>query len=340
MNTTKKNKSMLLAIPAIVLMICSGFLFSWTINDLYGISSAFVTLSLSLLAIMLYVAGSAFMGKNLSKGKKINALDNTFLTCKQHESEKFVLLYASHGIASGVMIAFLLIAVGALLLCFNMDLFPSVWKSFFFSWPMLLFVIGTICICKFHFFTGIIAVTASFFFLLEKASTIYPHDIQAELIISSFWPAVFILAGVVIILSFIIRPKIFSYRHPKGNWKEDFVAGKSENNDGKIDYHFVFCGTEQVILDPVFKGGSIEVVFGGMELDLRRTSLAEDTTTLYVKAVFGGVEIKAPDTWYIEIISDSLAGGVSDSRSKHAEIDRTRKLVIYAKSTFGGISIK
>ena len=77
-----------------------------------------------------------------------------------------------------------------------------------------------------------------------------------------------------------------------------------------------------------------------MELDLRRTSLAEGDTFLYVKAVFGGVEITAPDNWDIEIHSKGFVGGVSDSRVKNIEKDHTKKLIIIAQSTFGGIEIK
>jgi predicted membrane protein len=97
---------------------------------------------------------------------------------------------------------------------------------------------------------------------------------------------------------------------------------------------------EQVILDPVFKGGMIETVFGGMELDLRRTSLPEGETYLYVKAVFGGVEIKAPEDWLIEIRSEAVLGGVTDDRIKSQNMDHTRKLIIVANAVFGGVTVR
>jgi len=77
-----------------------------------------------------------------------------------------------------------------------------------------------------------------------------------------------------------------------------------------------------------------------MELDLRRTSLPEGETFLYVRAVFGGVEIKAPDNWHIETRSESFLGGVSDERSKHQQIDFSRKLIVAANAVFGGVSIE
>jgi predicted membrane protein len=97
---------------------------------------------------------------------------------------------------------------------------------------------------------------------------------------------------------------------------------------------------EQVILDPEFKGGYIETVFGGMDLDLRRTSLPEGETFLNIKAVFGGVEIKAPAEWFIEIRTNSSFGGVSDERYKSQNIDFSKKLIITGEAVFGGITIE
>ena len=226
------------------------------------------------------------------------------------------------------------------MLSFNTGTLNPVWKSFFFSWPMLLFVIGAVNVCKFHFIPGIICAAAGKFFLIEKAADIFPGDFAYEQFASTYWPALIIIFGVIILLGTLIRPGRFNRNRHKGNWKKDYAPDENENNDGKINYQFVFSGTEQVILDPVFRGGTIDVTFGGMELDLRRTSLAEGDTFLYVKAVFGGVEITAPDNWDIEIHSKGFVGGVSDSRVKNIEKDHTKKLIIIAQSTFGGIEIK
>ena len=319
MNTNKKNRSLLYALLSITLMIAAGFLLSLTINVLYGELSAIAALSLSLLSVFLYTAGVTLMTQSIRNVKLHYSHDNVDFT---------------------VQLAFLLIASGALLLCFNTGLLNPVWKSFIFSWPMLLIVMGAICVCKFHFITGIIFAGTGKFFLIEKARVIYPNDIQVEQLISYFWPTMIIVLGIVILLYFITGPKRCCKRHHKGNWKEDCITNENQNNDGKIHYRFVFSGTEQVILDPVFKGGTIDATFSGLELDLRRTSLAEGDTFLHINAVFGGVEITAPDTWDIEIKSNSFAGGVYDSRLKPIEIDRTRKLIITAKCIFGGITVK
>jgi predicted membrane protein len=319
MNTNEQKKSLLIALFSKVLMIGGGILLCWTINDLYGATSALVTLMLVFFFFFIYVFGASLIGRGFR-------FKNVF--------------HPHHEIRDGIMFAFLLMAAGALMVCFNTELLNPVWKPFFISWQMALFIAGAICMCRSHITFGILLSTTGIFFLIEKAAIIYPGVIHYENFTKTYWPAVFIIAGIAIVISFVIRPAKCCKKYPKGNWIDDYIPGEHENNDGKINYRFVFSGTEQVILDPVFKGGTIEATFGGMELDLRRTSLPEGKTYLYITTVFGGVDIKAPDHWDIEFASKSFAGGVSDSRMKGVDVDHSRKLIIVAKCTFGGITLR
>jgi predicted membrane protein len=315
MNTNEKNKSSLYAILSIALMVGGGILLSWTLNDLYPGTSALVTLSLALFSVFIYLFGANWIGRSIKKRTA-------------HHSYKEV--------NGGILFAFLLIATGALIICFNTELLTPVWKPFFISWQMLLFVIGAISLCRGHFIWGTLFSVAGIFLLVEKA----PNFIRYEHFTSTFWPVIFIVIGIVIVLSFFKRPQFIAKWHIGGKCLDSDISNETENNDGKINYRLAFSGTEQVILDPVFRGGTIDVTFGGMELDLRHTSLAEGKTVLHVNVTFGGVEISAPDTWDIELVSKTFAGATTDDRRKKADLDRTRKLVIVSKCSFGGIEIK
>ncbi|MDR1224664.1 MAG: cell wall-active antibiotics response protein [Tannerella sp.] len=312
MNTNKKN--LLLAIAAIVLMVGSGALLERTVNGFHYTSSALAVISVSLLAVFIYILGVPLIGRSLQRERTRRPYG---------------------GFNSGLQFAFLLIAGGLLLLCFNTELLNPVWKRLFFSWPMLLFVLGAIHVCRSRFTSGIIACAAGYFFLMEKAARIYPGNLAFKQFVATYWPGLIILAGILILLRILAAPGRF---HRRGNRE---TPDENVNSNGKINYRFIFSGTEQVILDPVFRGGTIEVTFGGLELDLRRTSLAAGDTFLYVKALFGGVEITAPGHWEIEIHSKGgFAGGVCDSRAKNVDKDPAGKLIVIATSTFGGIEIK
>ena len=309
----------MIAATSIVLMVSGGLLLNVTLNILYGTLPALLVILLTLSSVFLYIIGALFMGRCINNGRR-----------------RFM---GMSGINHNVVFALILVAIGLLLLEFNMDLLPHIWKRFFFSWPMALLVLGIGQLFKPKFIGGVILSLTGIFFLFSKAANIYPDIELYEQFISTFWPLLIIIAGVLILLSAILRPGRRRFNH-KVTCADDKQTNQSENNDGKINYRLTFSGTEQVILDPVFKGGNIDITFGGMELDLRRTSLAEGDTFLYITAVFGGVEITAPDNWDIELRQNRFAGGVEDSRVKGVEIDRTRKLIIIAKCTFGGIDIK
>ena len=315
------NKTYMFAMLSIVFMIGGFLLLNVTLTVFYSILPALPVILLSLLSVFLYVIGALLMGRCITGGK-----------------HKFAGL---GGINHNAVFAFVLVAIGLLLLEFNMGLLPIIWRSFFFSWPMALLVFGIGQLFKPNFIWGVILSLVSIFFLFSRASDIYPYIEFYEQFISTFWPLLIIIAGVLILLSIFIRPGQSGIRfYHKINCGDDKKPNQSENTDGKINYCLTFSGTEQVILDPVFKGGNIEITFGGLELDLRRTALAEGDTFLYINVVFGGVEITAPDNWDIELRPNRFAGGIEDSRVRGMEKDRTRKLIVIAKCTFGGIDIK
>jgi len=314
---SKTNKSVMLSVLAIAVMVCGGILLGWTINVLSHFIDSGLTFILVLASIFLYVAGASWMGRIIIRGGEY---------------------WRFGGFQNGITFALLVIGTGVLLLCLNGGLFPVAWKVYLISWPMLLFVLGCSALCKIHYIPGIILTSIGTFFLVQR----FPGASFDGQFISTWWPVFIIIGGGLIFFSILLKPKLLiqDHRRSKGFWKDNHYTTQTENSDGKINYKFVFSGAEQVILDPVFKGGNIEATFGGMELDLRRTSLPEGETFLYVKAVFGGVEIKAPDNWLIEIRSESAFGGVADERSKIRDIDYSKKLIVVANAVFGGITIE
>jgi predicted membrane protein len=312
MNTNRKN--ILLIFFAILLMAGSGVLLEWSVNCYFNALSP----SRVVLSVFMYIGGASLVGRCTRGGG--------YPSCFGERPK------------NGTMFAFLLIAGGLLLLSFNTQFLNPAWKPFVFSWPMLLFVIGASYVCRNHFTLGMILGAVGYFFLMEKASWIFSGDFAFEQFASTYWPALMIVAGVLLLLGILTG---CSGRFRRSYCcKEPAATGENENSDGKINYHFVCSGTEQVILNPVFKGGSIDVICGGVELDLRRTSLAEGDTFLYVKAICGGVEITAPDHWEIELRSKAFVGGVYDSRAKDMAKDPARKLILIANAMFGGIEVK
>ncbi len=248
----------------------------------------------------------------------------------------------------GLFIGLLLVVAGLLFLCFNAGIIDVRLKWIVFSWQTLLILVGLYNLFfRRHYIFGIGLVLVGKIFLMPKLLEIYPNLITNFTIAdfqSMVFPLILILLGALIILAIILRPfrrKHFAqhygqYQGPHGQQFE--YAQKSIN--GKFDGTAVFGNSEYIVLDPVFLGGDLNAVFGGIRLDLRKTTLAEGVTNLELNAVFGGIVIFVPDSWTLELRFNSVAGGVNDHRANLAERDENRKLVITGSCVMGGIEIK
>ncbi|MDR2840015.1 MAG: cell wall-active antibiotics response protein [Paludibacter sp.] len=250
------------------------------------------------------------------------------------------------GIAAGII----LIVVGLL---FFID---GAFKPIILSWQMLLILIGlgTLISQIRHFFSGVILVLIGGLFLIPKLAISFPAQfewVQPDFI-AKYWPLLFVAAGILVIIQLLFfksEHSVFAHnskvRICRSTDTDDsaqaYMMYKNTTTGGFINRDIVFSGSEEIYLDPIFKGGQINTVFGGMLLDLRKTTLAEGVTTLYIHVVFGGVSIIVPDSWKVEMNMSGIFGGASDSRfkSNDEEVDSTRRLVINGECVFAGCEV-
>jgi predicted membrane protein len=245
------------------------------------------------------------------------------------------------GYHKGLGFGLVLMLIGIVFLGFNFGLIPGSLKSVIISWQMLLIGIGVINLFRQHFISGVILLFVGGFFLTPKL--VPSLDGQ---FITIYWPLLLIAAGVLILISQILKPTHFNeywnrksknhaYYHHHHHYRDNNYSKWQGNSEG-FSENSVFANGEHIVLDPEFKGGDINAVFGGIKLDLRKTSLPVGETFLEVNAVFGGITIFVPDDWYVETHLDSIFGGFKDSRILKEPLDTTKKLIITGSCVFGG----
>ncbi|MDD4777410.1 MAG: DUF5668 domain-containing protein [Fermentimonas sp.] len=238
--------------------------------------------------------------------------------------------------SQGIVFGVLLILAGLLFLSFNFGWIEPALKSVIFSWPMILIVLSIISFSKKDYSFGFVWLIAGVFFLLPRLSAVYPDTFGgiSNDFTSVYWPLLLIILGIIIVFSVVAgknrKGGVCSYRSVEQQ--------STENKDGIISKSVTFGGSESIFLDPVFNGGNISAVFGGVVLDLRKTTLPEGETYLDIYAVFGGVELYIPDNWLVETRVQTVLGGVEDKRFV-SQPDQSRKLIIQGSLTFGGCSI-
>ncbi|MHC1716841.1 MAG: LiaF domain-containing protein [Candidatus Dojkabacteria bacterium] len=87
-----------------------------------------------------------------------------------------------------------------------------------------------------------------------------------------------------------------------------------------------------------FKGGEINAIFGGYELDLREATISKDGAKLSVNAVFGGAEVFVPKNCRVVTNGSGVFGGW-DPNVKPNDV-KNPVLEITGSAVFGGVEIK
>ena len=143
-----------------------------------------------------------------------------------------------------------------------------------------------------------------------------------------FWPLVIIGVG---------ASMLWRHARPATGHQDD-----SPETQYPFDLNFVFSGTDRQIYDKDFKGGRINAVFGGFKLDLVHADIRSGSAVLEVNAVFGGGEIRIPDTWAVEIQGSSIFGAMED-KTRRYQPDPTqppKTLIVKGAVVFGGVVVK
>lgn len=110
---------------------------------------------------------------------------------------------------------------------------------------------------------------------------------------------------------------------------------------GSLNSINVFGGTDRKIRDRNFKGGTIFACFGGFQIDLTQADIDGDQAVIEATAVFGGGEIRVPQSWNVVVEGTGVFGGYEDS-SFHNEVagQQTKTLIVRGAAIFGGVEVK
>jgi predicted membrane protein len=221
------------------------------------------------------------------------------------------------------LIGVVLVLAGLFLVIRNTGFFPEFIDNVIFSWPMLLVAIGLVMTLGASEKTGgiiVMAVGGFFMIPLVFRETFHMYNM--------FWPSIFIIIGIIFIVS------------RRRGWNA--ISTKGVVGDDYIDYVNVFSGGERQIVSQNFKGGKVTAVFGGIELDLTKANLAMGVSELEIACVFGGATLIVPDDWHITIEVTPILGGFSDSRklTPGRTVDPSKHLVIRGAVVFGGGEVK
>ncbi len=224
-----------------------------------------------------------------------------------------------HRVVFGVLI----ILAGVLALLDNLQLFSA--RQVFGFLPLILVVFGVMKVYRARdagdYAIGGALIVAGVAITLRNMGII-------TLRWRDWWPVLLIAGGALIIVTGVFRRKAGS----------SAVAVEVQSaGDSRVNVAALMSGIAMSNATQDFRGGNVSAICGGVELDLRKASI-EETATLRLFALMGGIEIKVPDDWSVVSNCVPILGGVDDKSVPPA--NPVKRLVITGGVIMGGVEIK
>ncbi len=194
-------------------------------------------------------------------------------------------------------------------------------------WPLILIAVGLNHLSQpqeaRQSYNGWIFIGFGVLFLLRSFHVIYFH-------VGELWPLVLILIGLSILKNHM---------------------GKDEREQGGtagdyINLTFLLGGGEHKYTSQTLKSGSVMAFMGGGTIDLRQADCAGDNLVIDVFAIWGGIEIRVPYHWQVNIQGTPILGGMENNTSRNemaqaADITRVPKqLIVKGSVIMGGLEVK
>lgn len=152
-----------------------------------------------------------------------------------------------------------------------------------------------------------------------------------------FFPILLILFGISLLIPGKHKHKYDPNLHE--NHKHIQYSSTNINSEDYITETAILSGLSTRSTSNDFKGGIITAVLGGIDMDLRGAEIKEEGAFLEANAFMGGIDIKVPSHWRVEVSGMPILGGWSNDTPPNND-PNAPVLKIKVFVALGGIDIK
>jgi predicted membrane protein len=224
---------------------------------------------------------------------------------------------------SGMLFGGLVVLVGLVMLLDNLNIvhFHDLWRY----WPIVVVIVGVAKVLEArtpsgYIWGGLVALVGALILLDNLEIVNFSFDL--------IWPLVIIAFGISVLLRQLDRKKC--------------AEGTPATGNPDVSAWVVFSGVKRKVDSQDFKGGDVVAVFGGVNIDLRNAAIAGERAVLDLNLLFGGVDIRVPETWNVVMKGVAIFGAFED-KTTHPKPDpnvKTQELVITGAAMFAGVNAK
>ena len=210
----------------------------------------------------------------------------------------------------------ILLTLGLVFLLDNLDLVES--GAILRFWPAILLVAGLKMLVdardRGSAVSGTLLAAVGALLVLDA---LYLIDVN----LWDFWPVVLVALGVRVLMNAM-------------SGSDDAAAAADSEESASA-----FLGSvERRNRSADFRGGSASAFMGAVNFDLREADIAGERAVINVFAMMGGLEIRVPEEWTVEVGVTSIMGGVED-KTRGAAVT-PKRLVLKGTVIMGGIEIR
>jgi predicted membrane protein len=228
----------------------------------------------------------------------------------------------SFRLSSQAIVGVAAILLGLIFLFDNMDMIDG--RAYVRFWPVVLIAVGALRFVQPRHGGGgrlfsVALIAAGIIILLNN---LHVTDISFR----ELWPLVLVLVGA----SMVFGHTALS-RAAAGD-------GSPADANSVVNGFAVLGGFQRSNNSQDFRGGELTAVMGGCEIDLRRAAIAGNEAVITTFALWGGIKIKVPENWSVNIQGFPFLGGFDD-RSVQPADPAAKRLVIRGSAVMGGVEI-
>lgn len=223
----------------------------------------------------------------------------------------------ARAIAPQLVMGVLIVVVGLLFTLENVGVTEG--HDYLRYWPVALIAIGLLKLWQGTggaVFGGFALVFAGVWLLLQGMGIV-------TISLWNLWPMLLVFAGASMV-----------WRGMHGH----AAAAATVDAYSTVSAMAVLAGVNRGSTSKTFRGGDLTAVFGGCQIDLRQAAI-EGEAVIDVFAMWGGIEIRVPETWSVSGRVTPILGGYED-KTRPVSDDANQRLLVRGLAIMGGVEIK
>ena len=217
-----------------------------------------------------------------------------------------------------LMFGLLIILIGIVFTLDNLDVVEA--DRFLKYWPAGLIVIGTAKLLQVR--TGHGSPLGGLFFVGAGSWMLLRTLDLVEFRIISLWPLLLVLAGGLVVWQSIRGPRL----------------ARDVQSNSVVNATAILSGVQRGSNSRQFRGGELTAFMGGCGVDLRQAEIHGEAV-IEVFAMWGGIDIRVPESWNVVGQVTPIMGGYEDATRTTGD-PRAHTLIVRGVVLMGGVEVK